>query len=198
MPADDPNEPGGGDEAAREVAWTPVWDDARQGWGVELLRLAGRRASSSAILFDAAGVPFELTWELTWDADWIVRDVAVDAVQRSERRTVRLRSDGRGNWSDGDGAALPELAACLDVDIWPTPFTNTFPIRRLPPRTGERMPIRVVYIEAPALRITVARQAYTRLGSDHYRFETDDFRAELRTDGDGIVLDYPGLFRRLL
>ncbi len=31
-----------------------------------------------------------------------------------------------------EGAVLPHLAGCIDLDIWQTPFTATFPIRRVP------------------------------------------------------------------
>ena len=42
-------------------------------------------------------------------------------------------------------------------------------------------------------------QAYTRLSDHVYLFENLDgsgFSAELTVDGDGIVVDYPGFFRR--
>ena len=40
---------------------------------------------------------------------------------------------------------------------------------------------------------------YTRLADRLWRFEglEADFVADLPVDGDGVVLDYPGLFRRL-
>ena len=43
-------------------------------------------------------------------------------------------------------------------------------------------------------------RAYTRLADRLYLFENldgSDFRAELAVDADGVVLDYPDLFRRL-
>jgi hypothetical protein len=43
-------------------------------------------------------------------------------------------------------------------------------------------------------------QAYTRLSDRRYLFENLDgtgFRAELPVDEEGIVLDYPQLFRRV-
>jgi hypothetical protein len=43
-------------------------------------------------------------------------------------------------------------------------------------------------------------QAYTRLADQRYRYESLDgsgFSAELAVDADGLVLDYPGLFRRV-
>ena len=50
------------------------------------------------------------------------------------------------------------------------------------------------------LRVEPQPQAYTRLGERLYLFENLDgggFSAELPVDEDGIVLDYPALFRRV-
>lgn len=192
----DPHEHADG-RAVRDVTWTAIWDPDRRGWGTELLHLSDRHAESSAVHFDADGVPYELSYEVDWDAVWRVREVTLRSLHAGVRRTLRLASDGRGDWhGDGDPA---DLAGCLEIDIWPTPFTNTFPIRRLGLAVGDRAEIRVVYIQAPELTVSAADQAYSRLGDDRYRFESlaDGFAADLTVDRDGIVLDYPGLFRRL-
>jgi hypothetical protein len=184
----------------REVVWSPTWDGVRQGWGVELLRFTNERAASSAILFDVEGVPFEMSYEIEWDARWHVRLVLISTRIQGEVRTLRLRSDGEGGWQDTDGAEFKALAGCLDVDIWPTPFTNTLPIRRLDLRVHESSEIKVGYIEAPGLTASAVGQTYTRLAKDRFLFEAEEgnFRVELPVDGDGVVLDYPGLFQRLI
>ena len=93
------------------------------------------------------------------------------------------------------------LARCVDLDIQATPFTNTLPIRRL--RWVRRPSTRSM---SPTSRcrpstVTPARQRYTALAPGSlYRFEGLDtgFMADLPVDQDGLVLDYPGLFRRLV
>ncbi len=72
-------------------------------------------------------------------------------------------------------------------------------IRRLGLALQERRAIRVVYVAAPALTMTVMEQAYIRLGERRYRYENvaSGYRADLVVDADAVVLDYPGLFRRL-
>lgn len=185
----------------RCVAWTPIWDPDRVGWGTELLRLTGRRqAVSTAIQFDERGDPYRLAYRIAWDRRWRVRRARIGVTQRGERRSLSLRSDGRGGWSARDASVGPDWSACVDIDLWPTPFTNTFPIRRLGDRLASRTEISVLYIRAPALEVSVARQAYTRLAGDRFLFESLDseFQAELEVDGNGIVLDYPGLFLRLV
>jgi hypothetical protein len=98
------------------------------------------------------------------------------------------------------GQAIDELDGCMDVDIWPTPFTNSFPIRRVPMAVGERRQFRMAWIFAPDLAVHPQPQAYTRLGDRRYLFENldgDGFTAELPVDEEGIVMDYPDLFRRV-
>jgi hypothetical protein len=95
---------------------------------------------------------------------------------------------------------VPVLDGCLDIDIWPTPFTNTFPIRRAPLAVGERREFRMAWVSAPELTLRPMRQGYTRLADRLYRYESlegSGFRAELTVDEDGLVRDYQGVFRRV-
>jgi hypothetical protein len=58
----------------------------------------------------------------------------------------------------------------------------------------------VAWVDAPSLSVEPKAQAYTRVARDRYLFESldgDDFRTELLVDEDGIVIDYPELFRRV-
>ena len=92
---------------------------------------------------------------------------------------------------------------CLDVDISGSPFTNTLPIRRADFKPGLSLSLTVVYLAVPELTIEPAEQRYTCLEKSPtaglYRYESLDssFRADLPVDDDGLVLDYPGLFRRV-
>lgn len=181
----------------REVVWTP-WD----GPGMEHLSLhpaadGGVRAESM-VLGVTDGQPFSVRYRLEADADWQVRRLSGDDPHVGTR--IDLRSDGNGNWSHPDGASVADLAGCIDVDIAVTPYTNTLPIRRLNLQLGESREIAVVYIDAPSLEVSVEKQRYTCLEPDRrYRFESVDggFTADLPVDDEGVVLDYPGLFRRV-
>jgi hypothetical protein len=109
-----------------------------------------------------------------------------------------MLSDGAGHWRRADGAPLPELDGCIDPDISMTPFTNTLPIRRLGLGIGDTAEIGVAYVLVPELSLRAAPQRYTRLGDRLWRFESLDsgFTADLTVDAEGLVVDYPGLFRR--
>jgi hypothetical protein len=168
--------------------------------GLEHLLLAEGAADSVVLAFDEQHGPFRLTYRLTWDDAWRLRDAELGVTTGRSTRSLSLQTDGQGHWRHGDGRAIAELDGCMDVDIWPTPFTNSFPIRREPMAVGQRRQFRVAWIFAPDLTVQPQLQAYTRLADRLYLFENLDgsgFRAELPVDEAGIVLDYPGLFRRV-
>jgi hypothetical protein len=99
---------------------------------------------------------------------------------------------------------VPELGGCIDVDISVTPFTNTLPIRRLGLAPTESAELLVAYFEGTELQAWPEPQQYTCLeksyGGGLYRFLSLDggFTTDLLVDADGLVLDYPGLFKRVL
>lgn len=144
----------------------------------------------------AEGEPFGCSYAVRCDSRWHVRQVEVRVAGGAH---LLLRADGEGRWSGPDGAPLPALDGYIDVDLTCTPFTNTLPIRRLGEALRTRQEIRVAYIVLPGLSVMPSRQAYTLLDAGRYRFESlsNPFQAEIETDADGLVMRYPGLFRRL-
>ena len=142
-----------------------------------------------------SGELFGCSYTVRCDPGWRVRKVEV-AVAGGER--LLLLADGAGHWRGADGQPIAALEGCIDVDLCCTPFTNTLPIRRLGARLDERQEIRLAFIDIVPLRVTAARQAYTRIAPERYLFESLDhpFSAELETDADGLVMSYPGLFTR--
>jgi uncharacterized protein len=184
----------------RVVCWAPIWDKDREGVGLEHLLLADREAESTILAFDEAGHPFRLIYRLGWDEAWRLRTARLDVTTDTVSRALELDADGEGNWRDGSGQARPDLDGCIDIDIWPTPFTNTFPIRRAPIAVGERREFVMAWIAAPELTVRPMRQGYTRLADRRYLYQNLDgsaFRAHIDIDADDIVLDYEGIFRRI-
>ena len=184
----------------RTICWAPTWNKGREGVGLEHLLLDECVADSVVLAFDEERGSFRLTYLLTWDESWRLREADLGVATERSTTSLNLRTDGRGRWRDGDGQAIDELDGCVDIDIWPTPFTNSFPIRREPLEIGERRQFRMAWVSAPDLTVRPRPQAYTRLADRLYLFESLDgsgFSAGLPVDEDGIVLDYPGLFRRV-
>jgi hypothetical protein len=138
-------------------------------------------------------------YSIVCDTGWRVLRLEVSLA--GENRRLELSSNGAGRWTDPSGAPRPDLAGAIDVDLSATPFTNTLPIRRLGLRGGQVETIRVVYVRFPGLEVTLERQRYTCLEPGRrYRYESvdSDFTREIEVDPDGLVVTYPGLFRRVL
>ncbi|HXU91962.1 MAG TPA: putative glycolipid-binding domain-containing protein [Methylomirabilota bacterium] len=174
------------------------WEDW-SGRGLEHLVLTERATAivAVAVCIVADQPPYAVRYRVECDAEWRCREVDVEIVDSG--RTVRLRGDGRGRWTDGEGARLPHLDGAIDVDLSITPFTNTLSIRRLDLAAGDAREIAVVYVRAPALRVDLDHQRYICVEPRRrYRYEAVDgtFAADIEVDADGLVLTYPGLFRR--
>jgi hypothetical protein len=155
--------------------------------------------AQSVVLGTADEGAFAARYEIVCDRSWRVRKAQIALV--GHERRIELASDGAGSWSDGSGARLTQLDGAVDIDLTVTPFTNTLPIRRLDLQEGKSADIVVVYIDLPELSLTTDPQRYTCLEPGRrYRFESldSDFVRELEVDGRGLVVSYPGLFRRLL
>ncbi|MGD9651540.1 MAG: putative glycolipid-binding domain-containing protein [Candidatus Dadabacteria bacterium] len=182
-----------------EKGITAVW----KGWNGEsreyltLGERGGNVYAESLIISDGGGRPFAARYAIECDPGWRVRSVGAHLI--GEPRETRLLSDGEGGWTDGS-VELPDLKGAIDVDIFPTPFTNTLPIRRLGLGAGQSADIVVAYITLPEMSVTSAPQRYTCIEPlKAYRFESldSDFKCDIEIDEDGLVVSYPGLFRRM-
>lgn len=155
--------------------------------------------AESVVVGSADDAVFALRYRIRCDKSWRVRSTEV-AVVGSDRK-IEIAGDGNGHWSDASGKRLPKLAGAIDIDLSATPFTNTLPIRRLKLRAGQSAEIVTVYILAPALTMTTDPQRYTCIEPlKQYRYESldSDFTREIEVDRRGMVVTYPGLFRRLV
>lgn len=117
-------------------------------------------------------------------------------IERADGKSLELFCDGQGGWSDDRAEPIAALKGCVDVDIWPTPMTNSLPIRRCDWQDGKPQTFDMVWIDATTMAVKRSRQVYTRLDAGHFRFQSGDFEAVLAVDADGVVTDYPELFAR--
>jgi uncharacterized protein len=184
----------------RNIMWTP-WSEP----GLEhlhLLQQDGNVLVDSVIVGVSNRMPFRLHYEITCDSNWKVKELGLTLLSGSGK-SIKIQTDGQGHWSTKTGDPVSSLEGCIDIDISATPFTNTLPIRRLALSPGQSAELLVAYVSIPEMELTSDRQRYTCLKSyAHgalYRYESmdSDFSAELPVDSDGLVIDYPGLFKRV-
>jgi hypothetical protein len=187
----------------RQLMWSP-WTSP----GLEHLQVVTQSdgiVADGLILGVGEQEPFRARYEIQCDHLWKLRAVQINLLG-GVSRSLHLVTDGEGSWATERGEALPSLTGCLDIDISVTPFTNTLPIQRLALQSGTSATLNMAYITVPKLQLEVTEQRYTCLettpAGGRYRFESLDqgeaiFTAELLVDQDGLVVDYPELFRRV-
>lgn len=163
--------------------------------GLEYAWFKEQSAHGTILRLDDDGLPFQVTYRFTWNQSFILSDAVIETWKKNQKSTLTLNY--RGQWHNHTGA-LAGFDRCVDLDLWPTPLTNTFAIKRLNMSMGESREIEVLWIEAPSLRFKKVKQRYTRTKNDFYLFEDLDsgFKAEIQFDSDGLVLHYPNLFKR--
>jgi hypothetical protein len=180
--------------------------ESQCGTGLEhlVLKLRPEGATAESVVIGTADDPVAVRYRMVMDAGWRVQELRAEAVGTNRR--LHLLSDGAGHWRDGDDRPLPHLDGAIDIDLSISPFTNTLPIRRLAAATDGPDPalgidIVTAYVSVPDLDVMADPQRYTRIDAGGvwlYQSRDSDFRREIKVDGHGLVVDYPGLFRRVL
>jgi hypothetical protein len=188
--------------AGRDVIWRLL-----DGLGLEHCRLVWSERGpilSGIVVTSDEGEPATIEYSVHCDHFWHTREATVDVNRASERapKALRLESDGDGRWwrlEDDIRIALPELDGCLDIDIAVTPATNTLPIRRLDMAPGGRADVDAAWVQFPSLDVKRLAQAYARMDSNRYRYQSfkHDFTAMLEVDELGLIRSYESLWERL-
>ncbi len=175
-----------------------------QGWSgnsIEHTIVCRNGQSNSAegvIIAEEGQEKFAVRYLIDCDRSWTVQQAQIELI--GGKSGIELRRDRNGKWTGGAGEYLSHLDGASDIDLSVTPFTNTLPIHRLGLRVGQSAEILAVYIHFPELGVSTDFQRYTCLEPmRRYRYESldSDFVREIEVDSDGLVVTYPGLFRRL-
>jgi hypothetical protein len=181
---------------ARTIRWAPC-----DGTGLEHFSIRRKNdaiVARSVVIGQRDAAPYGVQYTVVCDDAWRVRSLDLAT---TDDRSVHLRADGNGNWSDNSGNALTDFCGCIDIDLAGSPFTNTLPVRRLGLDVEQgAVELKMVFIPFEDFSPFVDGQRYTCLESSRlFRFEAVDgsFSAEIVFDEDGLVLDYPPLFTRV-
>lgn len=138
------------------------------------------------------GLRYGLWYRVELAADWSFNRIELG---RTDGRTFCLERTAAGQWLH-DGNCRPDLDGCIDIDLSGSPFTNSLPIRRLEFEICPPKDFLMAWIPLDTLDPFVDEQRYTRLDHVRFRYESGSFRREITFDEHGLVVDYPGLFKR--
>jgi hypothetical protein len=182
------------------LAWQGVAPHSLELAAVEILDDSLRARGSMIVM---GPEPYSLTYELDTLADFVTARLAVSAWGPGWARSLELRRHSNGTWIADPGGRVTGLAAALDCDLGRCCLTNTMPVLRhgVHQRVGS-VDFVMAWVSVPDLTVEVSPQRYTHLARTGgrgavVRFQSDGFNAEIEFDGDGFVVDYPGLARRI-
>ena len=140
------------------------------------------------------GPDFGLFYRLKLDENGHTRTVKIE---RADGRQLELFCDGAGGWSDDRAEPLPALRGCVDVDIWPTPLTNSLPLWRSQFELDRPVRFAMAWIDATEMTVKRSEQVYTKLDDAHFRYQSGDFERVITVDEDELAVLYPGIFERV-
>jgi hypothetical protein len=200
------------DVRRRAVAWAK--DDP---FGIEFaeIALARQHLSADGVAIGAGPIPYRLDYILETAPGFVTSRLRVSSRGEGWGRTLDLRRSTAGVWGvianeEGDldlpsaGGDPLTLTGSLDCDLGLSPVTNLMPVLRHDLLSGGGpVELTTAWVSVPDLSVRLDRQRYAflRAGSDHrvIRYEATDgtFAADITLDTDGIVIDYPGIARRL-
>lgn len=172
-----------------------------QGYETSWIELRGTTLLARGRAVGTVPNPHWISYELETGDHYVTRELRVHAATATGSHELHLRHDGHGRWT-ADGEPLPEVEGALDCDLALCPLTNTMPVRRhgLHLTPGERTFL-MTWVSVPDLTVHASPQTYTHLRRTEHggrvRFASGDYRSDVEFDADGLVIDYPGLARRL-
>lgn len=149
---------------------------------------------TSTIIGDYENKIYKIEYYIKTNKNWETTFVTLRTQFDNSNELLTLEKK-EGKWLLND-TPNDELKNVFDIDISLSPFTNTLPINRLQLKDNERQIIEVVYFDILEKEIKPVKQIYTRLATDQYIYENYDksFKADIKIDEHGLVVEYPKLF----
>ena len=171
--------------------------------GYESCRLSSLDSNwqlSGAAVFISDLQPCRLDYQIMCDTAWSTRSARVHGWVGNNSIDIQIEVGSGAHWRL-NGGDCPEAQGCTDLDLNFSPSTNLLPIRRLGLAVGESELIKAAWLRFPSFRLEPLTQQYTRLDENKYRYKSGDagneFRADLKVNPNGFVLDYQGLWQTI-
>ncbi len=164
------------------------------------MRASGRFIAAASEDTEAFSVSFEAAVDKGEEAGRLL----LRTTTAEDERQISLSRTEDGVWliDHGHSSSRDEFDGSVNVDVAGAVTFNSLPIRRLGlHRVAGEFEMPVVCVSVPDLTVSLVRQTYrtVSVGDDGavITFQQGDFTADLTVDADGIVVDYPGIARRL-
>ena len=155
---------------------------------------AGWQLNGTAI-YREDGVLARLDYEVACDPAWVTRHGRVRGWLGARVVDFVIVRSAAAAWTL-NGAAVPRLDECVDVDLGFTPATNALQLRRVALAKGQAIDVPVAWLDVKAGTLTLLRQRYERRTETTYWYEAPRFEyaASLEVAPSGFVRHYPTLW----
>lgn len=164
--------------------------------------LAGKRIKANGrIVAGSTGAhpAFSASYDLVTDDHGATKRLSLSVTFSERDRQLSIARDEENMWSitDHQGQRRGAFDGALDVDVVFSPFFNALPIRR----TGlfsrnESVTVPVVYVMLPEFSVNPAQITYSS-EPDGIKLHSPVAETKVTVDGEGFILDYPGLAARI-
>ena len=162
---------------------------------------SGWRLEGTAV-FRHEGVPARLAYYVACDLAWRARQGYVQGWLGADSIEWSIARTSAGVWTL-NGAVVPNLEDCFDLDFGLTPATNLLQIRRLALDEGQAADAPAAWLNVPAMpagTLELLPQRYERRSEAAYWYEAPSvgYAALLEVTPAGFIRRYPGLWEEEL
>jgi hypothetical protein len=142
------------------------------------------------------GQPARLTYNIICDARWRTQQGEVSGWVGGQPIAFSIIRAADGVWTC-NGAVVPGLEACVDLDLGFSPATNLLQLRRLALSEGQAAEAPVAWLDVSAGTLDLLGQRYERRTQFTYWYEAPRFNyaALLEVNPTGFVCRYPDLWQ---
>ena len=176
------------------ILWRSVYFPGHE--ACQLFPLNSHWHLTGTAVFSHQQQPCRLDYLIVCDSSWNTRSGTVAGRLGNTAVIVELTVDVDHRWRL-NGAARPEAAGCIDLDLNFSPSTNLLPIRRLGLAIGQAAEVRAAWLRFPAFELEPLPQLYRRLDESTYHYESGggQFVADLQVNPAGFITNYPGIWQ---
>lgn len=167
------------------------------------VQLSGNRIKAYGRIVAAATdaqPAFSASYDLVTNEAGATKRLSLTVTLAERERQLSIARDEEGMWLVQDHQNQTKRSTfegALDVDVVFSPFFNALPIRRAGiASTTETVEVPVVYVRLPDLAVDLETLSYAG-GEDGVTLVSPIADTVVTVDGDGFILDYPGLATRI-
>ena len=155
---------------------------------------AGWRLDGTAVFRDA-GTPAVLDYSLVCDLAWRTQRGDVQGWLGERFVELAIERTAEGGWTL-NGAVVPGLERCVDLDFGFTPATNLPQLRRAALAPGQSADLPAAWLHVSAGTLVVLPQRYERRTQTTYWYEAPSvgYADLLEVGPTGFIRLYPGLW----